>query len=162
MIIRKETSGDAAAIKSLVADAFDDENPSALIDRLRSSGDAEFSLIAIEHGEIRGYVMLSRLRADLRALGLGPLAVAPAHQRRGIGSVLVSEALEHAAAAFWEIVFVLGDPLYYARFGFDSALARGFASPYAGPGFMARSLNKSLRITAGKVHYPPAFSELGL
>lgn len=161
MMIRKERRGDEAAIRSVVGAAFPHENIAELVDRLRANGDAEISLVAVERGEIVGHVMLSRLRAELHALGLGPLAVAPTHQRRGIGGLLVSKALEQAAGAFWEIVFVLGDPNYYARFGFDLTLARGFTSPYAGEHFMARGLGKTLRLTSGKVDYPPAFAELG-
>ena len=161
MIIRKERPGDEAAIRSLVGAAFSQENIAELVDRLRANGDAEISLVAVEQGEIVGHVMLSRMRAELRALGLGPLAVNLTHRRRGIGSLLVSTALEQAAAAFWEIVFVLGDPGYYTRFGFDLALACGFSSPYAGEHFMACALGKTLRLTSGKVDYPPAFAELG-
>ncbi len=161
MIIRKEHPGDEAAIRALVTAAFNRDLEAELVDRLRAAGDVEISLVAIERGEMAGHVLLSRAHAELRALALGPLAVAPAHQRRGIGSALVSEALEQAAGAFWEIVFLLGNPQYYARFGFDVALASGFASPYAGPHFMARALGKTLRLTTGKVEFPAAFADLG-
>jgi putative acetyltransferase len=162
MIIRKERPGDKPAIRAVVSAAFSTEpNVAELVDLLRTRGDAEISLVAVQGGDLIGHVMLSRMRADLRALGLAPLAVHPAHQRRGIGSVLVSKALEHAANAFWEIVFVLGDPAFYGRFGFDLALARGFISPYAGPHFMACTLGKTLRVNGGAVDYPSAFAELG-
>lgn len=160
MIIRKESPGDEVAIRAVVQAAFKQDLEADLVDRLRADGDSEFSLIAIEQGEIVGHVLLSRMQAELRALALGPLAVAPAHQRRGIGSALVGEALEQAASGFWEIVFLLGNPKYYARFGFDPALAAGFASPYAGPHFMACALGKTLRLNSGDVEFPPAFAEL--
>ncbi|HEY0802646.1 MAG TPA: N-acetyltransferase [Steroidobacteraceae bacterium] len=46
----------------------------------------------------------------------------------------------HVLQAGWACVFVLGDPAYYTRFDFDTALASGFKSPYAGPHFMALAL----------------------
>ena len=162
MIIRKERPGDEAAIRLLVRAAFAEENIAPLVDRLRVDGDAEVSLVAVDQDEIVGHIMLSRMCAEIRALGLAPLSVDPKHRRRGIGGLLVSEALEHAASSFWEIVFVLGDPAYYMRFGFDPALASNFTSAYAGPAFMARPLGKTLRITSGTVDYPPAFAALGL
>ena len=161
MIIRKERPGDQAVIHELVAAAFGRELEAELVDRLREERDLELSLVALERGEIAGHILLSRARSELRALALGPLAVHPACQRRGIGGALVSEALDQAARAFWEIVFLLGDPRYYQRFGFDLSLARNFDSPYAGPHFMAHALGKTLRIGRGKVDFPRAFAELG-
>ena len=161
MIIRKEHSDDQAPIYALVRAAFGRELEARLVELLRSSGDSVISLVAIENGEIVGHVMLSRAQAELRALALGPLAVHPACQRRGIGSALVCEALEEASRGFWEIVFLLGNPNYYRRFGFDAALASGFNSAYAGPHFMAYAIDKKLRITQGAVAFPRAFAELG-
>ncbi|MGB8843415.1 MAG: hypothetical protein WCC64_20355 [Aliidongia sp.] len=59
------------------------------------------------------------------------------------------------------MVFVLGDPVYYRRFGFDPMLASGFASPYAGPYLMALGLTQPLPSLSGKIDYAPAFAALG-
>ena len=57
---------------------------------------------------------------------------------------------------------MVGDPAYYRRFGFDVALAAGFASPYAGPYLMALCLaGKEFEIRTGRVDYAPAFAALG-
>jgi putative acetyltransferase len=69
--------------------------------------------------------------------------------------------LARAGAEKWEIVFVLGDPAYYRRFGFDPALASGFTSPYAGPHLMALGLTQPLVKSADRVDYAPAFAALG-
>jgi putative acetyltransferase len=61
---------------------------------------------------------------------------------------LIRRALELAQASQWQIVFVLGDPTYYRRFGFDPALATSFTSRYAGPHLMALALT----------HPPPALT----
>ena len=59
-----------------------------------------------------------------------------------------------------EIVFVLGDPALYGRFGFTVEAARAFASPYVGPRFMARRLATAAP-RRGRVRYPAAFEALG-
>ena len=55
------------------------------------------------------------------ALGLGPMAVEPAVQRRGIGSRLVRAGFDACRAIGEPVVFVLGHPRYYPRFGFARA-----------------------------------------
>jgi len=51
----------------------------------------------------------------------------------------------------WQGVFVLSNPEYYSRFGFDAILASGFKSPYSGSHLMALVLCASLPVTAGMV-----------
>jgi predicted N-acetyltransferase YhbS len=58
------------------------------------------------------------------ALMLGPLAVAPAFANQGHGRRLVAEGLDAARTAGLRLVFLVGDPPYYARFGFKP-VARG-------------------------------------
>ena len=71
------------------------------------------------------------------------------------------EALARARKDGWDAVFVLGDPAYYRRFGFDPEAARGFGSPYAGPHLMALPLKGRLPVTTDRVDYAPAFAALG-
>jgi predicted N-acetyltransferase YhbS len=52
------------------------------------------------------------------ALLLGPLAIDPARQGRGIGRALMRASLASAEAAGHRLVFLVGDPAYYARHGF--------------------------------------------
>ena len=49
---------------------------------------------------------------------MAPLAVLPEYQRKGIGTRLIERGLQELNAAGHGIVFVLGNPLYYQRFGF--------------------------------------------
>jgi putative acetyltransferase len=58
-------------------------------------------------------------------MGLGPLAVHPVHQRRGVGADLVRAALDACRALGRSVVVVLGEPAYYARFGFRPAAPQG-------------------------------------
>jgi len=57
---------------------------------------------------------------------------------------------------------VLGDPAYYARFGFSQALAAPLASPYAGPHLQALALVPGTLSSArrGRIIYPPPFDAL--
>ncbi len=105
--------------------------------------------------------MFSRMKAPFPALALGPVAVLPECRRTGIASELIREGIARSEAAGWAAVFVLGDPAFYRRFGFDVGKARGFISPYAGPHLMVLPVGGSeLTITAGPIEYATAFASL--
>jgi putative acetyltransferase len=71
---------------------------------------------------------------------------------------LIRWGLEQAERAGWHGVFVLGDPRFYRRFGFDPALANGFTSHDAGPHLMALAFGESLPAITGRIDYAPAFA----
>ena len=97
-----------------------------------------------------------------RALGLGPVGVRPGMQGGGVGSELIRASLAVAGALAEEVVFVLGEPAYYARFGFSAEAAAPFDSPYAGPYLMALWLRLDVEPpAAGAAAYAPAFDRLG-
>jgi putative acetyltransferase len=161
MIIRLEAPADRAAIRLVVEAAFPSQAEAVLVDRLREDGDAVISLVACDAaGVVVGHVLFSRLVAGIRALGLAPVSVLPARQRAGIGSLMIRHGLAAAAAGGWEAVLVLGNPLYYRRFGFDPDLAAAIASPYSGPYLMALTLPPHAPRLAGRIDYPPAFAAL--
>lgn len=56
---------------------------------------------------------------DQPALLLGPLAIDPARRGQGIGRALMRASLAKAEALGWRLVFLVGDPAYYAQHGFD-------------------------------------------
>src|SRR5690625_2703 len=66
------------------------------------------------------------------ALLLGPVAVHPTRQGEGIGALLIRETLARAEELGWERVILMGDPPYYARFGFSRhhLCDISFPSPY--------------------------------
>jgi putative acetyltransferase len=160
MMVRDEATADHATVRQVVQAAFGRPDEADLVDRLRREGDAVLSLVAIDDSEIAGHAMFSRMIAPFRAVGLAPIAVLPGQQGRGVGGMLVREGLDRARLQGWEGVFVLGDPVYYRRFGFDSALAAGFISPYAGPSLMAVALGAGLSARSGPIAYAPAFALL--
>jgi len=71
-----------------------------------------------------------QLAADDRAWPLvlvGPVAVAPAWQRGGLGRQLMAQLL--AAWDGREPLVLIGDPEYYERFGFSAAATAGWTLP---------------------------------
>jgi putative acetyltransferase len=158
--IRDERPEDIAAIRAVIEAAFPQPAEADLVDKLRADGDSVISLVAVDAGHVVGHILFSKLAAPFRALGLAPVSVLPDRQSAGTGSRLIRAGLERAAQDGWQGVFLLGEPEYYSRFGFDAEVASGFASPYAGPYFMALVLGGALPTTEGKIAHAPAFATL--
>jgi len=162
MIVRPETPGDIQAIRVVEEAAFGHSAEARLVDDLRTAGDSIFSLVAVDNGTVVGHALFSRMKAPFPALALAPVAVLPERQRMGVGSRLISEGIARGEAAGWLGIFVLGDPAFYRRFGFDAGKASGFISPYAGPHLMALPIGRSeLPTSAGSIQHAPAFAGLG-
>jgi putative acetyltransferase len=159
-LVREEQPEDAAAIRAAVTAAFGQRAEADLVDRLRADGDSVISLVTVEDCRIVGHVLFSKMSAPFRALALAPVSVVPERQNAGIGSRLIRAGLERAATDGWQGVFVLGEPEYYGRFGFDPSHAADFTSPYAGPYFMALTVVGALPATEGKLDHAPAFADL--
>jgi len=172
LILRRERPGDEAAIAAVHAAAFarpespGDEAPEVeLVTQLRAS-DAwipALSIVALADDAIVGHVLCTRATiADRYAvLGLGPLGVAPAHQRAGTGQALVHAVLAAADALDEPLVVLLGSPDYYGRwFGFVPASAHGIEPPeeWYGAAFQVRALTTATGTERGKFAYAPAFA----
>lgn len=157
---RDETHLDWKSVYGVVSAAFGQSAEADLVAALRAAGDSVFSLVAEDHGQIVGHVMLSKMEAPFPALSLAPVSVVPASQRRGIGSALIQRAINRAREEDWAAIFVLGDPSYYERFGFDREAAAAFTSPYAGSHFMVLKLVPALPASSGELRHAPAFVAL--
>jgi putative acetyltransferase len=158
--IREENPLDRNAIHQVVSSAFGHLAEANLVEKLRESGDSVISLVAEEDGRIAGHALLSRMDAPFPALALAPVSVIPARQRTGIGSSLIRSAVTRARNQGWAAIFVLGDPHYYERFGFDRKAAAAFASPYGGDHFMLLRLSGPLSAASGELRHAPAFADL--
>jgi predicted N-acetyltransferase YhbS len=132
--LRQEKEADFAAIFDLVKTAFqtakvsngDEQN---FVDRLRASGNylPELALVAEDLSMLIGHIMLTRTFFETASgrrpiLLLGPLAVVFERRRQGIGAQLVHEACRLAKDQGHTAVILAGDPAYYSRFGFKSAI----------------------------------------
>ena len=164
--VRPARPGEADAIRQVHLRAFPTSAEADLVGRLESDGDTVISLVAIDGGELVGHLVLSRMSVvaggrSWNALGLAPVAVVPERQGAGIGSRLIRAGIGEARSSGAEILFLLGEPEYYGRFGFSAEAARPFASPYAGPYFQALVLNEERASPAsGTADYAPAFAAL--
>ncbi len=120
--IRESLPNDITTIEKLYPEAFPDEDLFPLVRELQSDGSNALSLVATADNALVGHVVFTPCsiagNTNMVAL-LGPLAVAPAWQRQGIGKAIVREGLQRLENAGTYHVYVLGDPAYYRRFGFE-------------------------------------------
>lgn len=141
--IRPTTDADRQAISDLLHAAFGAEQGpeiAALVSELLDDPTARplLSLAAIQDDRLVGYILFTHTRIagaerDAAASILAPMAVHPDDQSRGIGGRLIEAGLQQLKADGLELVFVLGHPGYYPRYGFDPAGERGFEAPHPIP-----------------------------
>jgi putative acetyltransferase len=136
--IRAQRPEDDSAVRRVLTAAFaDDGRVAALAEALRGRLDRGAALVAVDgENEIVGHVQLSVSWVDARerlvdVLVLSPLAVAPTHQSRGIGSRLLTAAREKAESLGAPLLFLEGDPGYYSARGWRPAGELGFSPPSA-------------------------------
>jgi putative acetyltransferase len=165
--VRPEAPADFGDVREVHQSAFAPSHEEAdLVDALRASAVhvPELCLVAVRGGSVVGHIAFSRARLDSGqpVLALAPMGVLPGHQRKGVGSALVSEGLRRAAETDLPLVLVVGHPAYYPRFGFEPADALGVAAPFAVPAeaWMAHRLPAYRRDARGTVVYPEAFAGL--
>lgn len=96
------------------------------------------SLLAFNKDRAVGHILFTSARLEGAKNGasislLAPLAVLPGFQKQGIGGKLIEQGLQHLAKAGVDLVFVLGHPGYYPRYGFTPAGDKGFEAPFPIP-----------------------------
>ncbi len=167
LVIRPETPEDIDSIRQVNERAFGRENESRLIEKLRDNGVLTISLVAVQDGEIVGHIAFSPAKvesepSDFEAISLGPIAVLPTFQRKGIGSELVRAGLEECRRLGQEIVVLVGHPDYYPRFGFVPAKPKGIECEFEVPeeAWLVLELREgALAGKRGTVRFRPEFME---
>ena len=165
--IRPEEPADVEGIHSIHQSAFPTEAEARLVDRLREEGKLALSLIAEVKEGVVGHIAFSPVSVDPQSpaeggLGLGPVAVLPEWQRKGIGEQLITRGIEDCGRGGYSFIVVLGEPEYYGRFGFRRASMFGLGNEYGvDDPFMVLELSLGgLPKVPGTVKYVKVFSEL--
>jgi putative acetyltransferase len=166
--IRPERPPDYSRVDQIHRAAFGQDGEARLVESLRKRASPHLSLVAEIGDELVGHVMFSPVSIEgvgdpPPIAGLAPLAVSPEAQGQGAGSALVRAGLSDCDSIGWQAVFLLGDPAYYSRFGFDLAATRGLR--YESEAFDAafqfiELVPGALSGCRGWVRYHEAFSEL--
>lgn len=126
LLIRDETSGDAAAIAEVTAAAFrtlaiSRHTEPFVIAALRAANALAVSLVAEADGRVVGHVAFSPVTisdGSRNWYGLGPLSVLPEYQRQGIGSALIEAGMSRLKVLGAAGCCLVGHPGYYKRLGF--------------------------------------------
>mgnify|MGYP000341998762 CR=1 FL=1 len=128
MIIRPEHPNDAQTIGMLTAEAFapmgfSDGTEGTLVENMRDAGDLTLSLVAELDGKIIGHVAFSPAsvsETDGEWFALGPISVALAHQRKGIGRALTFAGLAELCRLGAAGCILTGNPAVYQKMCFTS------------------------------------------
>jgi len=166
--IRQEVKEDHKRVYEITKMAFDQENESKLIEKIRSGPNfiPELSLVAEKDNEIVGHILFSKIKivgeSEYETLMLAPIAVIPELQKQGIGGKLIKNGIEKAIELGFDSIIVVGHKDYYPKFGFQKASKWGIKCPFEVPdgAFMAIELTENaLENKAGVVQFPEEFME---
>lgn len=165
-IVREERAADRDAVWAVNRYAFDQDDEAILVERLRVESSPIVSLVAELDGKVVGHILFTPVTVEgdgdsWQAMALGPMAVRPNVQQRGIGSALVEQGLRRCEVLGVPAVFVLGHPTYYPRFGFEPASRYGCRCQWDVPDdvFMVRWL-RVRQVAGGLALYHEAFDSV--
>ena len=135
--IRLAEKRDFPGIYQLVKTAFQtakvsDGREQDFVEELRARKGVRLELVAERNGVLTGHVLLTEIQVPRRPeenpeywkfLMLAPLSVRLEDRGRGLGGALMRQAAQQAEA---NAIFLIGDPDYYSRYGFENAVQFGF------------------------------------
>lgn len=162
LIVRPETDRDVAGIREVNTVAFQGhpysrQTEHLIVEALRADDALEVSLVAAADGAVVGHIAFSPATIGGSSAGwylLGPVAVLPAHQGRGIGRALVEAGLDALRAGGACGCVLVGDPAFYGRFGFRQHPGVTWQGV---PDENVLCLLVSGELPGGEVAYHPAF-----
>ncbi len=142
LIIRESTESDLVDLLSVGKQAFGEVEGPEIVDLVKGllndpTAKPLLSLIALKGQQVIGHILFTKARIaaneQISVSILAPLAVIPDAQRKGVGGKLIAEGLKMLSELGVELVFVLGHPNYYPRYGFKPVGTLGFEAPYPIP-----------------------------
>jgi predicted N-acetyltransferase YhbS len=136
--VRLEKEEDCREVENLVRDAFWDlYHPGCsehfILHKMRNipAFIQELDLVACDGQKIVGQIAYTKAKVinnkneEFEVLCMGPLAVLPSYQKKGIGTLLVEESIKKATDLGYKAIIIFGEPKYYHRFGFQDAKEYG-------------------------------------
>jgi putative acetyltransferase len=162
---RKEEQGDQFAIRRVNERGFGTGEEADLVDALRRADAIILSMVALDGEDVTAHILFTEVGliqggSRFTGLGLGPMAVLPCHQRKGIGTQLLQIAIDKCRHLDYDFVVVLGYPEFYSRFGFSPAKPYGISCEFDAPdeAFMVLEIQENaLTGRSGTVHYRDEF-----
>lgn len=136
--IRQTTMSDLNEIVRVQEESFGYVKEADLTRDLLHDPTAEprLSLLAFERGEATGHILFTAAKipkTEFVCSILAPLAVVPKSQKQGVGGSLIEAGLKMLRKSGVNIVFVLGHPKYYPKFGFTPIHPLPINAPYPIP-----------------------------
>ncbi|MEQ8355328.1 MAG: N-acetyltransferase [Kiloniellaceae bacterium] len=156
MLIREATAADLPDILNIHSQAFSNDKEAELVRTILADPSAQptVSILASDEARPVGHILFSKARltepdSSCSVIILAPLAVIPEAQGKSFGGGLIKSGLQLLAAQDVDLVFVLGQPSYYGRYGFEPAGRLGLDPPHRLPqkhadAWMVRALKAGL------------------
>lgn len=157
-MIRRARPEDSFQISSVITEAFNSTAEAEIIRRLQREHDDIDAWVILHKTRLVGALQFYKITLKNRYVaGLGPVGIHPDFQRKGFGTTLIKKGMEVLKSETdYPLLFVLGHPEFYPRFGFSAKLGNQFIAPWSGPSFMAMPLQTDSP-QDGTLTFPKAF-----
>ena len=159
---RETKESDLEEVFNLIHAAFGNKAESDLVKQLISDGDVLINLVLESSETIVGNIVVSKITMEpdvgLFCGGVAPVSVLPDQQSSGVGSKLMTAAINESKKMGIDALFLLGDPNYYKRFGF---IVSTLKNDYSVKNFQELELTEDCLVNIkSKVTYANAFLNL--
>ena len=161
-MIRETRESDLEEVFNLIQAAFGNKAKSDLVKQLISDGDVLINLVLESSETIVGNIVVSKITMEpdvgLFCGGVAPVSVLPDQQSSGVGSKLMTAAINESKKMGIDALFLLGDLNYYKKFGF---IVSKLKNDYSVEHFQELELTQGCLVNIkSKVTYANAFLNL--